>query len=323
MKMQYRLTFILIGFLGVAACNNGTPLKVSLKEIQDNYEVDGLFSPPRENVSLGTVFRERDKLPLETKCFKGEKKSGDVLSLTASAGKYDTKANFLAEWAGILGLDVKFDSVKEVNVKYGGFSEIYLTNVRPTFDKDCPADVYLGNAKLFASLIKTDNIEIEFKDKDNKKVDLSVEKLKQLADVDLKTGVEINTNKNLQFSGKNLYVAYRKMDYAFDPADDVKICKVGVPCGKVADYEITVHALNTASSGHTATVGIRRLDFGLINVTKTMAPGDAILLKTFPKQKHYFGVRVINAQDGEVELFVSVRRWSLESGPRVMLKKGS
>lgn len=323
--LPFRSSFLaLVISMTLAACGGSSPLKKSLQEIKDNYQVDGLFMPPREKVSLGTVFRERDKLPLETKCFKGVTEKGAILSLTQNTGTYTNKASFLADWASIIGLDIDFKRVTEVKVKFGDFTETYLDKVRPDFENDCPASVHLGEAKLFAGLISTDKIEIEFKEKKDTKVNLSVSKLKQLANVDLKTGIEINSNKNLEFSGKKLFVAYREYDYKFEALDKAETCAVGKPCGKLADYDVTLQSIQTSPEGATATVRVVRLDFvPHLNEVKTLAAGDVVLLKKLSKQHHYLGVRVIDPAENEAEVYISLRKWSLQNGPRVMLKPES
>lgn len=323
MKSKKGRMGLLVIFLCLILAGCASPLKKALKPIQDNYKVE-LLIPPKSDLIPGWTYRPKDLLILNTKCYDGDlRPPSPVLDLKTIDVEYKNNSSIASDWKGWMTLKVKYDRTSKIKVLMGNFQEVTLTDVRPTFDPSCLIDDYVPDRPIIGLLLRVSSIEVEFYDTTGEKVDLTLDKLKELAAIDISGEIDISQKKNLTFSGKDLYVGFKKLNsFVRRVADKVMYTrqKDGFE-SQTLKYQLFIKGIEQQVDGWRANVRIlnNRLQVpgGIFDRTfDNVARGDTLNLIMSSNRKDYMHVKAIDAQSLQVE-FISYT-YRIERGVRIL-----
>jgi len=232
----------------------------TFQPIAENFKAELLY-PPRDGIIPGSEFRRKDTLILRQGCYKGSSVSpANVLSIAKQTISYDNSGDFSVDWENILGFTVKWTRIGKIDLNLSNFSQDTIVNIVPTFADHClSGDGYRSSDPIFASLIKIGSIKATLYDNTGNiiKLEPDLEQLKDLVEIAPGIKAKYSSEKATSFSGKDVYVMYKKVEP--NPTEERKrvSCSMGILCDLgVGGYSMIV----TGVKSGTATVQLSHLE---------------------------------------------------------------
>ncbi len=301
---------ILIALIG---CDS--PMAVALDPIKKNYKVEPLI-PPIADLKPGWVYRPKDFLILHTKCYDGDLlPPAPVIGLKSSEIEYSNNSSISTDWKGWVSFKVNFEGVSKIKIILGDMQQLTLANVRPTFDPSCLTEDYLYDKPIIGALLQVDNIEIEFYDTKDSKIDLTSDKLKELTKIDFSGNIDINSRKNLVFSGKQLCIGLKRLNpFVRRVSDEVTYTKErdGFE-SSILKYQVFIRRIERKGEEWKANVIVvnNRLVPPLKKNFDGIGRGDIFPMFEYPNRRDYMQIKEVGRESLKVEFFSISHRFEI------------